>query len=119
MSEKTVLEKLRYAPGQRAAVLNAPAGYQPPADASAKLDGTYDFVHVFVTQRAEVTQEGPTWRAALAPQGIFWASYPKGKSVPTDLNRDTLREALQTVGLEAVSQVAIDDTWSALRAKPI
>ena len=112
------MEKLRYAPGQRAAVLHAPAGYQPPPDAAARLDGTYDFVHVFVTQRAEVARDGAKWRAALAPRAIFWASYPKGKAIATDLNRDSLREALQAVGLETVSQVAIDETWSALRAKP-
>jgi len=30
-----------------------------------------------------------------------------------------LREALAEVGLEAVTQVAIDDVWSALRAKVV
>jgi hypothetical protein len=119
MAEKAVLEKLRYTPGQRAAVLNAPAGYAGIPGAATRLDGTYEFVHVFVTRRAEVADEGARWRAALAPKGIFWASYPKGKAIATDLNRDSLREALQAVGLEAVSQVAIDETWSALRAKPV
>jgi hypothetical protein len=119
VAEKSVLEKLRYTPGQRAAVLDAPAGYAPPAGASATLDGTFDFVHVFVTQRVQVASEGAKWRGALAKGGIFWASYPKGKAIATDLNRDSLREALQQVGLEAVSQVAIDESWSALRAKPV
>jgi hypothetical protein len=86
-------------------------------DAHGELDGMFDFIHVFVTRREEVVRDGRTWREALTANGIFWASYPKGKAVPTDLNRDSLRLALQEVGLEAVSQVAIDDVWSALRAK--
>ena len=114
-----MLEKLRYTPGQRAAVVHAPAGYTPPAGASTTLDGTFDFVHVFVTQREQVAQEGAAWRAALLPNAILWASYPKGKAIPTDLNRDSLRGALEQVGLEVVSQVAIDEIWSALRAKPM
>ena len=36
-----------------------------------------------------------------------------------DLNRDIVRVALQDAGLETVSQVSIDDTWSALRAKAV
>jgi hypothetical protein len=104
-------------------VLNAPDSYvsvlgEIPG-AHQQLDGTFDFIHVFVTRRDDVARDGSQWRAALAPNGIFWASYPKGKAIPTDLNRDVLRVALQEVGLEAVSQVSIDDVWSALRAKPV
>ena len=119
MPEKSVLDKLLYKPGQRAAVLDAPATYEAPIGATRTLSGPVDFLHVFVTRRDDVLKDGRGWREALAPKGIFWASYPKGKAVATDLNRDKLREALQEVGLEAVSQVAIDDTWSALRAKPV
>jgi hypothetical protein len=122
MAEKSLLQKLQLKPGQRAAVLHAPDSYEAVArqipDAARALSGMFDFIHVFVTTRADVLRDGPEWRGALAPKGIFWASYPKGKAVPTDLNRDKLREALQEVGLEAVSQVSIDDVWSALRAKP-
>jgi hypothetical protein len=104
-------------------VLNAPDSYasvlgQIP-DVHQQLDGTFDFVHVFVTRRDDVIEHGSAWRAALTPNGIFWASYPKGKAIPTDLNRDVLRVALQEVGLEAVSQVSIDDVWSALRARRV
>jgi len=56
---------------------------------------------------------------AERPGGILWVSSPKGKAQPTDLKRDILREALAEVGLEAVTQVAIDDVWSALRAKVV
>lgn len=123
-SEKPILQKLLLKSGQRAAVVNAPAEYeatarQIPGVQRALHGGEFDFVHVFATQRDELLREGPKWRAALAPAGLLWVSYPKGKVVKTNLNRDVVRLALQEVGLETVSQVSIDNVWSALRAKPV
>jgi hypothetical protein len=127
-SEKPVLQKLLLKAGMRAAVLNAPSSYEPVLDrqlppdvtVSRQLDSSkYDFIHVFATQREELLRDGPAWRQALESKGVLWVSYPKGKALPTDLNRDVVRLTVQQVGLDTVSQVAIDDTWSALRLKPI
>ena len=46
-------------------------------------------------------------------------SYPKTKGLQTEVNRDILREMLLPLGLEAVSIVAIDEVWSALRFKRV
>ena len=119
-STKPILEKLRYSPEQRAIVLNAPASYAPTLAGLAlddRLEGDFDFIHVFVTHRSDVQRDAQRWREALKENGILWVSYPKGKSMPTDLNRDSLNRALQDNGLQGVSQVAIDDVWSALRIK--
>jgi hypothetical protein len=127
MAEKPVLQKLLLKPGMRAAVLNAPETYtqvlnsELPQDVSLsrQLDGSaFDFIHAFATQRDELLQAGPAWREALKPKGVLWVSYPKGKAIQTDLNRDIVRTTVQQVGLDTVSQVAIDETWSALRLKP-
>ena len=116
---KPLVQKLLYKPGQRAAVLHAPPGYieQFGAGVSTQLEGTFDFIQAFATRRDELRTDGPMWRAALAANGILWVSYPKGKAVSTDLNRDIVRTTLAEVGLEVVSQIAVDDVWSALRAK--
>ncbi|MGX1778638.1 hypothetical protein ACWIGW_41480 [Nocardia brasiliensis] len=45
-----------------------------------------------------------------------WVAYPKGNR--TDINRDTLHLLLVDYGLRPVAQVAIDETWSALRFRP-
>lgn len=119
-STKPILEKLRYSPEQRAIVLNAPASYAPTLAGLTlddRLEGDFDFIHVFVTHRSDVQRDAQRWREALKDNGILWVSYPKGKSMPTDLNRDSLNRALQDNGLQGVSQVAIDDVWSALRFK--
>jgi hypothetical protein len=119
-STKPILEKLRYKSGQRAIVLNAPDSYTLEGMAlEPNLDGQFDFIHVFVTHADQVQREAPSWHEALKPSGILWISYPKGKAVPTDLNRDSLYQTALAAGLQAVSQVAIDDTWSALRFKRI
>jgi hypothetical protein len=49
----------------------------------------------------------------------LWIAYPKKTSgVQTDMTRDKGWDAV-TDQIDAVSQVAIDDTWSALRFKPV
>jgi hypothetical protein len=123
-STKPVLQKLLLKPGARVLVLNAPPGYidQFPSDSqldTEPADGAYDFIQLFATRRDELPALGPRLRQALKSGGLLWVAYPKGKALPTDLNRDVVRTTLAEVGLEVVTQVAIDDTWSALRAKVV
>ena len=57
---------------------------------------------------------------ALKLGGLLWFSYPKKSSkVETDITRDVGWDALGSTGLRPVTQVAIDDTWSALRFRPV
>jgi hypothetical protein len=49
----------------------------------------------------------------LAGPAVFWVAYPKANKA--DINRDTLWPILAERGMRPISQVAIDDTWSALR----
>lgn len=53
----------------------------------------------------------------LVKPGIVWVAYPKGNK--TDLNRDSLWPLLTAYGLRPNGQVAVDDTWSALRFRPL
>jgi hypothetical protein len=119
------LRKLRYRAGMRVAVLDAPAGFEAELAGAEdlvrvrRLGTQLDLVHTFVTRRAQLLREAPRLRAALAPDGILWVSYPKGKALGTDLDRDVIRTSLAPAGLEAVAIVAIDDIWSALRLKAV
>ena len=47
----------------------------------------------------------------------MWVAYPKGNR--TDLNRDSLWPILGEFGMRPISQVAIDEVWSALRFRPL
>ena len=124
MADNSVLKKLYLRPGYRAIILNAPDAYQtviadiPATVALAdKLEGEFDFIQVFVVQRADLEAAAPSLAAALKPGGLLWVTYPKAKALGTDLNRDKVRTSLQPAGLRPVAQVAIDETWSALRFK--
>ena len=49
---------------------------------------------------------------------LAWVAYPKAGKLGTDLNRDILAALLTAEGVQPVRQVAIDETWSALRFRP-
>ena len=75
-------------------------------------------VHAFVRDRAQLETTLGVVAKTLPDDATLWISYPKGGSgVPTDVNRDVARRLAQGHGLAAVSQVAVDETWSALRFK--
>lgn len=120
--------KLRIQPGQRLLFLNAPPGYVEllgpmPADVEvcdSPQQGTFDFVHLFVKTVDELARLGPVAIQAAKYDGLLWISYPKRSSgVDTDLTRDRGWETLSQAGLRPVTQVSIDEVWSALRFRPI
>jgi hypothetical protein len=52
----------------------------------------------------------------LAPAASLWIAYPKTTSgVMTDLTRDAGWGPVERAGFGGVAQVAVDETWSALR----
>ncbi len=56
-------------------------------------------------------------RDHLAAPKALWIAYPKGNAA--DINRDSLWPIVGEYGLRPVTQVSIDDTWSALRFRPL
>lgn len=119
-----LLAKLRYRPGMRVCVLDAPSGFAAELanlpktiECTATLKGPFDLVHAFFTRKSQLERSATKLKKAIQPSGILWISYPKGDAVGTDLKRDVLRDALAGAGLDSVAQVAIDDVWSAMRFK--
>lgn len=57
----------------------------------------------------------------IAPEeylDLLWACYPKGSGkIKYDLNRNTVWDAVALIGLRPVTQIAIDEKWSALRGR--
>jgi len=127
LGTKTLTQKLGMQPGQRVLVLNRPPGHSDrlaPLPEGIVLEevpvGKYDFVHLFVKDQAELEQLGPSALESVEYDGILWISYPKQSSkVKTDLTRDMGWDVVARAGLRPVTQVSIDETWSALRYRPI
>jgi Protein of unknown function (DUF3052) len=85
---------------------------------SSSARGRFDVVQAFVRTKADVDRRVPVVVKSLKPGGIIWLCWPKQSGhVATDLNRDVLFEQAARHGLRAVSNVSIDETWSALRFK--
>lgn len=56
----------------------------------------------------------------VEPDSVLWFAYPKGTSkIKTDINRDSIRETGEEYGITTVTAISINDTWSALRFRPI
>lgn len=56
----------------------------------------------------------------VEPDGVLWFAYPKGTSkIKTDIDRHTIRMTGEELGIMIVTAISIDDTWSALRFRPI
>ncbi len=79
-----------------------------------KLSGQFDWVQMFVKNKAEIDKLAPRAVKALKPERLLWVSFPKGSSqIQTDLTRDVGWEALQGRDLKWVALVSVDNTWSA------
>jgi hypothetical protein len=112
-------KKLQARPGSRVAVLAAPPDIDlvlPPGVLPSNR-GPADIVLVYLPNRASLSSAIAQSLKRLVDGGILWVAYPKGGQLGTDLNRDILALTLRSKGLEPVTQISVDDVWSALRVK--
>jgi hypothetical protein len=122
-SQRSLIDKLGMKPGQRAAVLGAPEDYSAtlgplPAglEVGRTLRGSFDFLHQFVSRRAELESRLPKLKAALAKDGSLWISWPKKSSgVACDFTEDDVRALALAIGLVDVKVCAVDAVWSGLK----
>jgi hypothetical protein len=126
MAENALAKKLKLKPGQRAGLIGAPEGYLKalsplPAGVEVveKLSGQFDWLQVFVRNKAEIDKLAPRAAKALRPEGRLWISFPKGSSkIQTDLTRDQGWDVLHGLDLIWLTLVSVDDTWSAFSLRP-
>lgn len=111
-----LLKKLRYKQGP-AIVMNAPEEYQSLIEESDSEIDKKDFVLLFANNSEEVKTWLPKALSILEADAIFWIAFPKKSSkVKTDISRDVLFRLVQELSeYRAVSNVSLDEKWSALR----
>lgn len=94
----------------------------PPALApifAGESAGGADVLVAFVRDRAAAGGRIAEALALFAPGMRLWFAYPKQSgALAGDLSRDAGWEALAAADFLAVTQVAIDADWSALRFRP-
>jgi hypothetical protein len=111
-------------PEARTAIIHAPAGYEAAAfpglePATDSLSGRFDWIQIFVQDKAELDRLAPKAAKALKPEGILWIAFPKGSSkIQTDLTRDQGWDAIRLLDLKWITLISINETWSAFSLRP-
>jgi hypothetical protein len=125
----SLAQKLRIVEGSRVALLNAPDGYARTLDPlpggaevtpiSANSADTYDVTLLFARDHTELERLAPAAIAVARDGGVLWVAWPKGGAKAKGaITRDTLWPVMAALGWGPVSNVALDETWSALRLRP-
>lgn len=115
--DKALKKKLLITETKKVAVINAPFGFGQVDD---KKDGPVDVLLVFVKDKKDISMSVDQAISSLGPEGVLWFAYPKKSSgIKTDINRDSGWAPLAKHKFVPVTRVAIDETWSALRFRPI
>ncbi len=124
MADSSLAKKMKRSAGARAAIVGAPPGYEAssfpglPA-ASTSLTGKFDWVQVFVQNKAELDRLAPKAAKALSPDALLWISFPKGASkIQTDLTRDQGWEIVRSLALKWITLISVNETWSAFSLRP-
>lgn len=129
MANASLIKKLGIKTKQRFIILNAPEGFSEqigtllPTEVELYSNpttvGNFDVVLQFVQNKAEVEKDTPIAIEMLKPGGRLWLSYPKQSSkFLTDINRDILWQIFPNSEWRPVTQISIDEIWSALRFRP-
>lgn len=124
----SLASKLQIKPGMRLGIFNAPADNPDLLDDLAadvtRVDdaapGCLDALLLFAANVAELEQFAPQVLPLIKYDGLLWLAYPKksGK-IKSDITRDVGWDVVNREGLRAIRQISIDETWSALRWRPL
>lgn len=122
MSDKPIAERLQVKGNRHLAVVGAPADLESTVGAGdVRADvPKADVILLFTPDRARFDALVPSVLATSSREAILWVAYPKLTSrLAADLSRDIIHGLAPAYGLDTVSQIAIDNDWSALRLKRI
>ena len=124
MPDSSLAKKMKRKPDAWAAIVNAPDGYEaasfPDLEAAASaLNGRFDWIQIFVQNKAELDHLAPKAARALKPESVLWIAFPKGTSkIQTDLTRDKGWDVLSSLDLKWITLISVDQTWSAFGLRP-
>lgn len=126
--QKTVAQKLLVKAGdvvwiaggtadERARIGALPDGAAEAQSASGAAEVDASIAVTFVHGRDELLQRLAADLPSLGGARAVWYLYEKRAG--SDLNRDTIIRETGAFGWRTISNVAVDDTWSAVRVRPL
>lgn len=121
----SVFEKLQLKSGQTALILNPPSSLiaqlvAPRVDLAIEnaQRPEYDLLLVCCMNKSDVAKWLEVALSKKSKEGALWFAYPKKSSkIPSDLTREDGWKILEDKGWLPVRQIALDESWSALRFK--
>ncbi|HEY8930374.1 MAG TPA: YdeI/OmpD-associated family protein [Mucilaginibacter sp.] len=122
-----VAKKLLIKPGTQWLFYNAPDNYlatlEPLPEGTEphfSPGGDFTGIQLFVRNSADLATNLKTVMPLLKPETVFWISYPKKSSgIKSDLEMMSSWDEVGKYGYTGVAAAAIDETWTALRFKPV
>ena len=109
--DKDLLKKFNIKKTSAVQLINA------PSDFHFSQSGVEEITIVFVKSQQDInTFVIPFCKKAFSDEITLWCAYPKKSSkIKTDISRDFGWDELSKEGLEIVSLISINETWSAAR----
>ena len=116
-------KKIGLKPYFKLSAIHAPSDYAThfkPLPQGAAIHTTLrensDIVHAFYHDIESLGKEYPRLVESIHKEGMIWISWPKKASkVPTDLNRDIIREYVLEQGLVDVKVASYNEVYSSLK----
>jgi hypothetical protein len=130
MNMDPVFKKLQLKQQDRIWVLHAPVGFESrittldgrvQAERRVMPDDRIGFLLAFAENASTLEAIARDAGSKLEGDAVCWVAYPKksSKNYRCDFDRDRGWEVFGPYGLERVSQVAIDEDWSAMRLRRV
>ena len=121
MAQRSVAQKLLIKPGNAVWVSDPDLvpliGPLPDGVTAAPgMDGA-EVAVVVVHDEPGLRALADAHRDVLGAPRALWLLYPKGNRIA--LNRDSLWRLMADYGVRPITQVAVDEVWSALRFRPL
>ena len=123
--DKTLSNKMGIKECSRSYFQNVPENFceliqAPPLNISEKLEGEFDYIHIFIVSQIELYKSIKKLKPYLSQRGSLWISWPKSKKLGTDLNLPIVIKIVYENGLVESKVISIDDSWSAIKiTRPI
>ena len=111
----TLAQKLQVKPGEKVFVVGDATlvGELPEGALQTDDEATADVAVYFVESREQLDAR---FRSILPETRVVWLCYRKGEG---DVNRTTIMDDSGDHGWRPISNVAVDDLWSAIRVRPL
>ncbi|RUL66424.1 DUF3052 family protein [Dyella dinghuensis] len=115
--------KLGIKASMHVAIFDAPVDYRASLEPlpehvvfEAKTSVRTQLVHLFVTDKQELTKALHAYRKALNSDASVWVSWPKKASkVATTVTEDVIREVALPLGFVDIKVCAVSEIWSGLK----